>query len=106
MNTAEEWLEAIAQDPTGLAMLVYADYLEENGKPLSAQVWRDRYAEEGKILPHRERLEYKSTDSDAVWRRWHKMKNAGCSFCPWHGGENQGRRASHGSNKKKSHRDR
>ena len=42
--------------------------------------------------------EYVTTGNSAVYRKRHKQKYAGCTFCTWHGGENA-TRSKRGENK-------
>lgn len=51
-----------------------------------------------------DREEQRSTDNSRTYRRLHKYLHAGCALCPWHGGENTGRRPAHGVKKSRKPR--
>lgn len=84
--------------------LIYADWLEEHGHDDAAGEQRrlagkkQRHPTKGRGPGSRET--YDTTDSSAIYRKLHKRRFAGCDRCPWHGGDNTGRRPTRCSWKK------
>ena len=50
---------------------------------------------------HNALKEQEKTDDSQIYKRLHKYLHAGCALCPWHSGENIGRRPKHGEKKKR-----
>jgi uncharacterized protein (TIGR02996 family) len=101
----EKLKAALGQNPWDHELrLVYADCLEEHDQVAAAEEQRRAAAKKqrrrarGRAPGIRET--YDTTDSSAVYRKLHKRRFAGCDRCPWHGGENAGRRPGHSSWKK------
>ena len=83
--------------------LIYADWLEDHGQPDAALEQRLIAWEKRRRVakgPPRDRQDYDTTHSSAVYRKLRKRRLAGCDRCPWHRGDNIGRRARHSSWKK------
>jgi uncharacterized protein (TIGR02996 family) len=94
---AAELEKALKQAPDDWKLRrVYADWLEEQGRGEEAEEQR-RVAVEWELRedgrrPRADKAEYRTTDDSAAWRKLHKIRHAGCYICPWHDGENRGRR--------------
>ncbi len=83
--------------------LVYADCLDDHGQAEAAEAQRVRAARKrrkGKSCRSRDRKCYDNTGDSAIFRKLHKRRFAGCDRCPWHSGENAGRKPAHTSWKK------
>jgi uncharacterized protein (TIGR02996 family) len=84
--------------------LIYADFLEECGDTDAAEDQRRAASRKQRRRPRGDRPGsrdvHNTTASNSVFRKLHKRRFAGCDRCPWHRGDNAGRRPAHSSWKK------
>jgi uncharacterized protein (TIGR02996 family) len=101
----DDFEKALELAPNNSALRrVYADWLEEQGRLAEARYQREIAGDPNRGEEERYRLgckaELDTTTNSAVYRKVLKEMFAGCSRCPWHGGENISHRPAHTSWKK------